>query len=170
MGGSTGALVWRLRFFFLRGLSESPLERCTDSQPSRHAPRAVCLDWWKNSGLPVRYSKAALYTLSKTGNLSLLDWWLHSGYTLSYDKEVLVIATRFGHVAVLEWWASRAAAGLLSDNDLEFRFFEIEEALEDSVANKEETQRWWERRGYDTAMGANQWMRLRNLNERSSSP
>jgi hypothetical protein len=34
------------------------------------------------------------------------------------------------------WWASRAAAGLLSDNDLEFRFFEIEEALEDSVANK----------------------------------
>ncbi|GAA5888264.1 hypothetical protein JCM5296_000252 [Sporobolomyces johnsonii] len=116
----------------------------------------VCLDWWADSGLPVRYSKAALYTLSKNGNLPLLDWWKNSRFPLAYDKEVLIIATRYGQTKVLDWW-------LKSGLDIEYRFFDVEEALEDSVANKEETQKWWERLGYDTAMGANQWMKPRNL-------
>ncbi|BGP16216.1 hypothetical protein JCM10213_007073 [Rhodosporidiobolus nylandii] len=121
----------------------------------------VCLDWWSTSGLPCKYSKAALYTLSKLGNLRSLTWWLSSPFPLAYDAQVLVIATRYARVDVLEWWAS---SGL----DVEFRFFDIEEALEDCVADgegKERVVRWWERRGYDTIMGANQWMRLRNLRD-----
>ncbi|GAA5908853.1 hypothetical protein JCM6882_005468 [Rhodosporidiobolus microsporus] len=122
----------------------------------------VCLDWWSRSGLPCRYSKAALYTLSKSGNVASLQWWASSRFPLAYDKEVLAIATRFGRVDVLEWWAT------LSDLDVEFRFFDIEEALEDCVADegaKERVLRWWEERGYDPLMGANQWMRMRNLRE-----
>ncbi|GAA6040878.1 hypothetical protein JCM8097_003163 [Rhodosporidiobolus ruineniae] len=121
----------------------------------------VCLDWWSKSGLPCRYSKAALYTLSKSGNIPLLEWWRTSRFPLAYDKEVLVVATRHARTDVLDWWAS---SGL----DVEFRFFDIEEALEDCVADergKERVQRWWEERGYDPQMGANQWMRLRNLKE-----
>lgn len=147
-------------------ISRLDLPRTIAAPDASPPPCAVCLDWWKHSGLPVRYSKAALCTLSKTGNLALLDWWLHSGYPLSYDKEVLVIATRHGQVRVLEWWYRWAVTHSgLGEKNLEFRFFDIEEALEDSVGNKEETQRWWERRGYDSAMGANQWMRLRSLND-----
>ncbi|GAA5820426.1 hypothetical protein JCM11251_005621 [Rhodosporidiobolus azoricus] len=122
----------------------------------------VCLDWWARSGLPCRYSKAALYTLSKSGNLASLNWWATSRFPLAYDKEVLVIATRYARVDVLDWWAT--TPGL----DVEFRFFDIEEALEDCVADeqgKERVQRWWEERGYDPLMGANQWMRMRNLRE-----
>ncbi|GJN90488.1 hypothetical protein Rhopal_003499-T1 [Rhodotorula paludigena] len=118
----------------------------------------VCLDWWAKSGLPVRYSRTALYTLSKSGNIALLNWWKNSSYSLLYDKEVLVIATQYGQVAALQWWAD---SGL----DIEYRFFDIEEALEDSVANKEETQKWWEARGYDPALSTNAWMKVRNLND-----
>lgn len=133
-------------------------EQSTDAS----LPRAVCLDWWASSGLPVRYSKVALHHISKMGNIPLLDWWRahQSRFALAYDKEVLVVATQHGQVAALEWWA---ASGL----DIEYRFFEIEEALEDSVANKEETQKWWERRGYDNNLSTNAWMKVRNLNDRA---
>ncbi|GAA6016065.1 hypothetical protein JCM11491_000657 [Sporobolomyces phaffii] len=116
----------------------------------------VCLDWWADSGLAVRYSKAALYSLSKNGNVTLLDWWQHSRFNLVYDKEVLINATRYGQTKVLDWW-------LNSGLDIEYRYFDIEEALEDSVANKEATQKWWETLGYNTGLGANTWMKPRNL-------
>lgn len=46
---------------------------------------------------------------------------------------------------------------------MEYRFFDIEEAIEDSVANKEEVQRWWEGLGYDVSMSANEWTKVRNF-------
>ncbi|GAA5942167.1 uncharacterized protein JCM15063_002027 [Sporobolomyces koalae] len=121
----------------------------------------VCLDWWADSGLPVRYSKAALYSLSKNGNVRLLDWWQASRFSLVYDKEVLINATRYGQTTVLDWW-------LHSGLDIEYRFFDIEEALEDSVANKEQTQKWWEHLGYNTSLGANTWMKPRNLRHQAA--
>lgn len=152
MEGSTGA--------------SSSLLPCLSTLRRLHPPVTVCLDWWASSGLPCRYSKAALYTLSKSGNLTLLSWWLHSRFPLAYDKEVLLIATRYARVEVLSWWARAAAEGRV---ELEFRFFDIEEALEDCVAGeegKEGVLRWWEGRGYNAQMGANQWMRTRSLGEK----
>lgn len=117
---------------------------------------AVCLDWWASSGLTAPYSKFALYHLSKTGNVPLLDWWKHSRFPLVFDKEVLIVATRHGQMDVLSWW-------LDSGLDIEYRFFDIEEALEDSVARKEETQRWWERRGFVPALSGSEWTRPRSF-------
>lgn len=130
--------------------------RVRRSQLTCACARAVCLDWWANSGLPCRYSKAALYTLSKTGNIPLLTWWLRSRFPLSFDKEVLTIATRFGQTRVLQWW-------LESGVEIEYRFFDIEEAIEDCVGDRDAVTRWWEERGYNARMGANQWMRMRKL-------
>lgn len=144
MEGSTGASVPSL---------SSP---CPVQPTEPVCARTVCLDWWANSGLPCRYSKAALYTLSKTGNIPLLTWWLRSRFPLSFDKEVLTIATRFGQTRVLQWW-------LESGVEIEYRFFDIEEAIEDCVGDRDAVTRWWEERGYNARMGANQWMRMRKL-------
>jgi hypothetical protein len=116
----------------------------------------VCLDWWASSNLPVRYGKTALYHLSQTGNVALLDWWKASRFPLKYDKNVILIATRHGQTKALSWW-------LESGLDMEYRFFDIEEALEDSVVGKEAAQEWWEALGYDPAMSANEWTRPRNF-------
>ncbi|KAK4701266.1 hypothetical protein P7C70_g4967, partial [Phenoliferia sp. Uapishka_3] len=110
----------------------------------------TCLNWWSHSGLPAPYSKVALYHLSKTGNITLLDWWKSSRHPLLYDKEVLIVATRHGQTSVLTWWKE---SGL----DIEYRFFDIEEALEDSVARqgRDDAEAWWQvNAGYDVTLGA----------------
>lgn len=114
----------------------------------------VCLDWWSTSGLECKYSKAALFHLSQTGNVELLDWWKNSRHPLLYTGEVLHAATRHGQTGVLSWWRD---SGL----DIEYRFFDIEEALEDSVNGKEEAQKWWEAEGYDTGLSTNDWTKIR---------
>lgn len=51
--------------------------------------------------------------------------------------------------------------------EMEYRFFDIEEALEDSVGEveKERAQSWWEQRGYEVGLGTNEWTRIRDLRE-----
>ncbi|KAM0791208.1 hypothetical protein ACM66B_005690 [Microbotryomycetes sp. NB124-2] len=119
----------------------------------------VTLDWWASSGLPVRYSKQALHSISRIGNIHLLDWWKASKFRLDYDKEVIIIATRHGQTKALTWW-------LESGLDLEYRFFDIEAALEDAVVSDGEYDavvKWWEALGYKQSMNASDWSKLRNL-------
>lgn len=106
----------------------------------------------------MRYSTAALWHLSRDGNLPLLDWWKQSGFPLKYDKQVILVATKHGQTAVLDWW-------LRSGLDLEYRFFDVEEALEDAIGDREGSaaQEWWEARGYDPGMSNTLWTRPRNM-------
>lgn len=69
---------------------------------------------------------------------------------------MIVVATRFGQTDALTWW-------LESGEDIEYRFFDIEEALEDSVNAKESTTEWWERRGYRTGLSGSEWTKVRCL-------
>ena len=77
-----------------------------------------------------------------------------------YDVEVLKVATKNGHTSALQWW-------LDSGLDLEYRFFDIEESLEDCCleegAGRERVELWWERLGWASGMGADAWTRCRNL-------
>jgi len=117
------------------------------------------LEWWsKQSGLLApKYSKAALYSLSCSGNISKLDWWLNQNrFPLLYDKEVLIAATKYGQVESLQWWKD-------SKLEIEYRLFDIEAALEDAVANDQETLKWWAENGYQDSAGITDWMRNRKL-------
>lgn len=116
------------------------------------------LEWWANNlQLHPTHSKTALYALSCTGNIAGLDWWLHSGLNMLYDKEVLLGATKHGQVAALQWWLDHHF-------QLEYRFFDIEEALEEETApNTAETLAFWSKQGYKSDSEVTEWMKVRRL-------
>lgn len=120
----------------------------------------LALDWWlKNMQLQPKHSKTALYALSCSGHIEGLNWWWTSGLPLLFDKEVLLGATKHGQVAALQWWMDR-------DVSLEFRFFDIEEALEEETApNTAETLNWWSQHGYQADSEVTEWMKVRTLRQ-----
>lgn len=101
-----------------------------------------------------------MHHLSATGNIALLDWWKASRFALLYDHDALKLATKFGQVASLEWW-------LQSGLELEYRFFDIEEAIEDNVVGRHEVQEFWEGLGYASALSTSDWTKARNLKKQN---
>lgn len=62
------------------------------------------LQWWKDSGLELKYTKIAMTLASETGEVATLNWWKSSELELKYDSEAMYIASETGQVEVLEWW------------------------------------------------------------------
>lgn len=124
------------------------------------------LEWWlaksqdkdlrRSRGVQAKYSRAAMYHLSCRGDTSLLEWWrTDSGLPLKYDKDVLTGATKHGRVHSLEWWRT---SGL----ELEYRFFDVEEAIEDAVVGTDDVAAWWRERGFEQGrITMHDWMKVR---------
>ncbi|KAJ3357586.1 hypothetical protein GGF32_000937 [Allomyces javanicus] len=66
--------------------------------------RVNVLEWWRVSGIPLKYSNSAMDMASKLGNVHVLQWWRDSGLDLKYSRNAVSWAAARGHMDVLEWW------------------------------------------------------------------
>lgn len=69
------------------------------------------LEWWRTSGLELRYTERALESASAEGRVNVLEWWKRASATapssrpipLKVGKSVL-LAAQSGRTASLAWW------------------------------------------------------------------
>lgn len=69
------------------------------------------LDWWRSSGLELRYTERALEAASAEGRVSVLEWWKRASSTspatnplpLKVGKSVL-LAAQSGRAESIAWW------------------------------------------------------------------
>ncbi|OAQ74055.1 phosphopantothenoylcysteine decarboxylase [Pochonia chlamydosporia 170] len=137
---------------------------------SQHG-QADVLKWWDASGIPVAHGDAVTKVASRWGQVQVLETWrrLKGDNKLVFDPDVLLSSTIHQHVDVLEWWR-KFAHGELEGMEgrkqlVEFRTFNIEEALEDSIgdADQNRARKWWAQYGLDLGMRNEEWLQTRYL-------
>lgn len=116
------------------------------------------LEWWKHSGQNTNIMhRDALCIASTRGKLEFLEWFRNSGLQLTYGNDILAIITKKNKPESLEWWAK---SGLR----IEYCISDIWEAIEDATTKVDGARDWWLARGvrFD-GLDSEEWMRLRVL-------
>ncbi|KAI5810285.1 hypothetical protein DFH27DRAFT_183748 [Peziza echinospora] len=118
------------------------------------------LEWWKHSGENTNIMhRDAMCIASTRGKIEFLEWFRNSGLQLTYGNDILGIITRKNMPQSLEWWAQ---SGLR----IEYAISDIWEAIEDAQTRADEARDWWLARGVEFdnyRMDSEEWMRLRVL-------
>ncbi|KAJ5899373.1 Flavoprotein [Penicillium taxi] len=79
------------------------------------------LNWWRQSGLELRYTERALESASAEGRVDVLDWWREASakspktLPMKVGKSVL-LAAQSGRIASLAWWDSSGIAYSNAEN------------------------------------------------------
>lgn len=116
------------------------------------------LEWWKHSGENTNIMhRDALCIASTRGKIEFLEWFRNSGLQLTYGNDILSIITKKNKPESLEWWAK---SGLR----IEYAISDIWEAIEDATTKGDEARDWWVARGVQfDGLDSDEWMRLRVL-------
>ena len=102
--GRTAILDWWAR-------SPSFLEKQYDAEALNEASGrgfVHVLDWWRRSGLPLKYSESAFEAASSKGHVHVLEWWreasLQDPGIVMKPGRALLAAAQWGQLAVMRWW------------------------------------------------------------------
>ncbi|KAL2870323.1 uncharacterized protein BJX67DRAFT_280299 [Aspergillus lucknowensis] len=69
------------------------------------------LEWWRTSGLELRYTERALEAASAEGRVAVLDWWKKASETAPFSRPIplkvgksVLLAAQSGRTCSLAWW------------------------------------------------------------------
>lgn len=65
------------------------------------------LEWWRTSGLELRYTERALEAASAEGRVAVLEWWKRASATTALPLKVgksVLLAAQSGRAESLAWW------------------------------------------------------------------
>ncbi|KAK4127277.1 flavoprotein [Parathielavia appendiculata] len=102
--GRTAILDWWAR-------SPSFLEKQYGVEALNHASGrgfVHVLEWWRRSGLPLKYDEQAFEMASAQGHVHVLEWWRDASLqdptiTIKPGRSLLA-AAQWGQLAVIRWW------------------------------------------------------------------
>ncbi|KAK1775865.1 hypothetical protein QBC45DRAFT_421162 [Copromyces sp. CBS 386.78] len=120
----TKASAYYYRTDILEWWARSPsfLEKQYDTEALNLASMRGCipvLEWWRRSGLPLKYTESAFELATSRGHLDVLQWWRDASQREHPSRNIslkpgrsLLIAAQYGHVEIMRWWLEQSEVPL----------------------------------------------------------
>ena len=99
---SSIALIGVLYFFVPTTSVKKGSSVATDATTSAEHGHIDVLEWWKNSGLPIKYTLRALTKATTNGQLQVLEWLIKSGLEFKLEPSFLPIKNI--HSDIIDRW------------------------------------------------------------------
>ncbi|KAI9217719.1 hypothetical protein BC828DRAFT_408249, partial [Blastocladiella britannica] len=113
-----------------------------------NASNIEALEWWRDSGLPMKYTSRAIERSLEAGQLDVLAWWKYSELPLWYGVDTIDRIYGPNPLPILDWWWQSKLPIRISSELHDRRSLELEKLNRHSTAwdgkPPESVLRWWE--------------------------
>lgn len=97
------------------------------------------LNWWKNSGLQLRYDCSAINKAIKKGSIEAVMWWINSGLKIKYNHKTLTNFFGYSDPKMLQLWIE-----ISKERNMPILFSQTA-LIRASENNKFDNLAWWKK-------------------------